>query len=153
MGNDTAAFDFGAALNRTMDQIDDLPEYIIPENGSYQVQVEVKNEVRGEGENKKPFVRWTYTVVNTLEIEGGKEAPKPDSKFSEQFGLDNDLGFGALKRHVKNVWDQNPALSLGQVIAGCNGGTFFVTVKQRKYTDKATKEIKTGFNTLGLMVG
>lgn len=145
-----AAFDFGAALDRTMDSIDDLPEYITPENGSYQVQVEVKQEVNS---NNNPIVKFTYTVVNTLDVEGGKEAPKVGSKFSEQFGIGNDLGFSALKRHVQNVWNANPSLGLGAVIAGCNGQVFFVTTKQRKYKDKQTNEIKTGFNTLGLMTG
>lgn len=150
MNDNAKAFDFGSALDRTMESIDDLPEYIMPDNGSYQVQCEVKQEVNS---NENPIVRWTYTVVNTLEVEGGKEPPKVGSKFSEQFSINNETGFGALKRHVKAVWDQNPSLSLGAVIAGCNGQTFFVTTKQRKYKDKQTNEIKTGFNTLGLMTG
>lgn len=149
------SFNLNDLMNKGMQEIDDLPDFITPPNGSYKVRVGCEQKVQ----NDKPAVQFRYELLEVVELANPAEAkPAEKSIFTETFYLNNEVGPKALKRHIKEVWDKLGG-SLGECLKSIDGQVYYVTTKQRKYDSKDEvgpdgKPVKRiAFNTSGLVVG
>lgn len=103
MSNDNAKeFDL-SVLDVSLDDIDDLPSFDCPPNGTYQLLVNATTKVF-EGKEGKPdsqCVVFDYEIVDVIEL-ADKTGPtaKAGDKFGELFGLGSEDGIKYLKKAV-----------------------------------------------------
>ena len=149
-----SSFDFNNALNFTMEQIDDLPDYVTPIDGVYKIRMEILQKLRGKDQDK-PCIVFDYTLEEIVEMKAGSDQQIPviGNKMQESFFLENPEGIKFLKRHVKEFWATNPNTPLPDLLKQMDGQTAMLVAKTRKYKDKETQEIKIGWNSAGLVPG
>lgn len=90
------------ADNATLDDIEDLPEFLTPHSGAYQV-IFPEGGVRKEI-NEHPACEWPCKVEAVLElsekIAEGEKVVGSESQFSFMFMLDNKFGVGNYKKFL-----------------------------------------------------
>lgn len=105
-----AIADFDALMDAQMDDIDDLPPVGVPPSGHYTFSVSAErvdptDADLAKDKNKKPYIKFFYTVVEINELQDEDEAAQAavDQKFSQIFspfkkdGTQNEWGLGFLK--------------------------------------------------------
>lgn len=87
--------DIDALLDATLDEIDDLPEFVTIPKGMHKVLATFKM-----GTNKdKPSVKLMLTYLETLELADPEAvAPAPGSMASVNYLLTNEYGLGNFKK-------------------------------------------------------
>ncbi len=95
--------DMDDLLDKSIDDLKDLPEFKVPSTGMYRLGLTVSaKEI-----NEKPAVEASFRVIECIELAEPTDEPgKLDDKFSIAFflkdneGEDSELGFGRLKEFV-----------------------------------------------------
>jgi len=86
-------------LDANLDDLADLPEFIVPPAGAYNATV-VAIEEKKIGEH--PAIEVKLRFDNTLELASASDAPiKEGTESSVSFMLDNEFGVGAMKGFLK----------------------------------------------------
>lgn len=115
MANNTV-LDLDALLESTLDNVEDVPDYVTPPTGAYALRCEdckietYKSKKKGEENKELTRLRVTHAIRATIELKDSKEAPVADgSLFSETF-MANEDGLKYFKKQAKailNVEDLN----------------------------------------------
>ena len=84
-------------LDKSIDDIEDLPGFAVPTNGLYSLKFNTKlKEVNG-----KPCVEANFEVVAPVELDDpsteADPANKPGTRFSMLFQIENEMAVGRLK--------------------------------------------------------
>lgn len=91
-------------LDVSIDDIEDLPSFDCPLNGSYQLLVNASTIVfeGKDGKEDKDAVKFDYEITQVIEVAPGQvgQEPKEGDKFSELFGLANEEGIKYLKKAI-----------------------------------------------------
>lgn len=132
-----SALNFGSILDRTMDQIEDAPEFAALPPGIHTVKIiEIKQTAQKRKDGEVPTLRFKYELIETVEMaDAAKTPPTAGSISTENFGLD-EQGLPYLKKHVKDAWDKMPQSSLGEVIQSLEGATVHVTSQLNQFESK-----------------
>ena len=135
-------------LDRELDDIEDLPGFVVPANGEYILNVKTEfKEV-----NKKSAVEIGYEMVECVKKDNDADADsKPGDKFSQLFFLSGDgkdpekdaemlkLSLGKMKELVSQVAEQTGNGNLGSLLRDTlSNAVVTATVKRRQ--DKEDKE-------------
>ncbi len=141
-----------ALLNKSFQEVADAPEFVIPLNGAYKVLVK---SVERKVINNKPAIVFVYQVQQVLQLAEqpteSEPAPKVGDIFSESFYFAaSQESLSYLKKHVKEIGKNSPAMSIGELCQSCEGQVVGVVTKKRAYTDKSGNPAM-GFNTMGLL--
>lgn len=122
-------------LSASLDDLDDLPSFSVPPNGSYIVDVTTEQKTI----NDKPAIEASFVVVETVELADVSDVPaKAGDKFSTLFTL-NEIGIGKLKEFCVPFAEHFGEKSIGKLVSeNIKGVRAAVTVKQRK--DKTDPE-------------
>lgn len=145
--------DLDALLDESLDSIPDLPEYMNPPDGAYQLRCkEVKIETyktkpkNGEAAKEGTRIRMTTEVTATTELAKADQAPVADGTlFSETFqGTEEGLSFfkqRALK--ILNVTDLK-GVPLREIMATLQGADYEakITTKVSKVGDSTYENIQ-----------
>lgn len=102
--------DLDSLLDDTLDNVEDLPDYITPPTGLYALSIaDCKLETftkRGkDGAKDEPNqvrIRLTYKVDGVEEVEAGQYPPADGSLFSDTF-MFNDMGKAIFKKTAKAI--------------------------------------------------
>lgn len=101
-----------ALLAASLDDLDDLPSFDVPPNGSYilDISADVK-EI-----NDKSAVEFTYLVKETVELKDSGEQPAaPGTKFSTLYTL-NPFGIGKLKKDIAPFAQHFECNNIGELV-------------------------------------
>ena len=105
MSNDDNAKEFNFnVLDVSLDDIEDLPSYDCPPNGTYQLLVNANTKVF-DGKDGKPdsqCVVFEYEITDVIELADkvGTQTAKAGDKFNELFGLGSEDGIKWLKKAI-----------------------------------------------------
>lgn len=87
--------DISNLLDVNLDDLADLPEFVVPPAGAYNATV-LSVEEKKIGEH--PAVEMKFKLIETLELASPTDAPvAPGTECSVSFMLDNEFGIGGLK--------------------------------------------------------
>jgi len=82
-------------LDSNLDDLADLPEFVVPPAGAYNATILSVEEKKIGGH---PAVEFKFRLNETMELASPSDAPvKPGTETSVAFMLDNEFGVGALK--------------------------------------------------------
>ena len=112
-GNGAAApatlLDMNEVLDTSIDNVEDAPEFVIPPDGEYMLEVkdskleDYKVTLKDGTEEKRVRLKIIYSVVQTHELSNEEEHRVPaGAMFSEQF-MTNPQGLSYFKRQAKNI--------------------------------------------------
>lgn len=148
MSTAATAFNFGSVLDKTMDQIEDAPEYGNPPDGTHTFKIlECKQVQKGES----PAIRFKYEYLATVELANPGDAPPAvGSICTEQFGV-TEQGLPYLKKHVKDAWDKMPGASLGEVIASLENQLVHITSQGKEFDGKDGRKLK-GWRSIAMIL-
>lgn len=98
--------DLDAMLDGNLTNVPDVPDFVTPPPGTYQIKVEnaeLTDTAKDKEGNKIVRMEITLSVASTLELADAKDLPVADgSMFSERFQYSED-GLKYFKRFAKNV--------------------------------------------------
>lgn len=99
--------DMDAILDKTMDSVADVPDYITPATGNYILAVAAAELKKGlpakDGkEATSPRLTITYRIEEVLEVEGSALPPATGSLFTEGFQT-TEQGLEYFKKQAKKV--------------------------------------------------
>jgi hypothetical protein len=81
-------------LDKSIDDIDDLPGFEVPNNGMYNLKLNISEK----NINQKDCIEAAFEVVECLEQNDPAKAPTtPGTKFSTLFFYENEVGLSKLK--------------------------------------------------------
>lgn len=109
MSQDTL-LDLDSLLDDTLDNVQDLPDYVTPPTGLYALTIaDCKLETftkRGKDgakdEENQVRIRLTYRIDGVQEVEAGAYPPADGSLFSDTF-MFNDMGKAIFKKTAKGI--------------------------------------------------
>jgi len=124
-------------MDASIDDLKDLPPFIVPPVGHYKLQVSLERKVV----NTHPCVEAQFVVQETLELKNPAETPVENgTKFSTLYTMDNEFGQGNFKLFLAPLLEglglQGKKVS--EVIASVKNVVIAATVKQRP--DKEDKD-------------
>jgi hypothetical protein len=124
-------------MDASIDDLKDLPPFIVPPVGHYKLQVSLERKVV----NTHPCVEAQFVVQETLELKNLAEAPVENgTKFSTLYTMDNEFGQGNFKLFLAPLLEglglQGKKVS--EVVASVKNVVIAATVKQRP--DKEDKD-------------
>lgn len=126
-----------ALLNTNWEEIENLPDFVAPQNGSYKFVVE-KAEVKTDEDNDKISVLVIMSIKETVETDVPMETPYPEGTLCSlrYFG---EFGVKLFKKDWSHVQEAIGAASPAEVIDQLAGLEVFGTMRQRKDKDDPTK--------------
>jgi len=125
-------------MDSSIDDLKDLPPFIVPPVGHYKLQVSLAKKVV----NDNPCIEASFVLLETLELKNPAETPAEiGTKFSSLFQLNNEFGQGAFKALVTPI-----AAGLGLqgskvsvLVEKIQNITIGASLKQRKDKNDADK--------------
>lgn len=132
--NDAESFDLDT-LDRSLDDIEDLPSFDVPPMGTYRllVNAEAKKLPAKDGEPARNVVTLQYEILDTIALADKTEkTPVPGGKFGEMFMLGNEYGEGNMKKsfaiYAEHFGNKNMKYLVGEAVQNL---TINGTVKHR----------------------
>ena len=138
-------FDFDSLLDKSIDDIADLPEFKVPDTGVYKLSVGVETKPI----NDKPAVVCKFTIRELVELADSSipeaNRAKPGDKFDNAFilkdnsGSDSEVAWGRLKEFVKPFEAHFGTNNLREIIGKLSSETVDITatvVKKERKDDK-----------------
>lgn len=118
-------------MDATVDDLKDLPPFVVPPIGHYKLSVSLDRKVV----NEHPCIEAQFVVQETLELKNPAEAPcENGTKFSVLHTMDNEFGQGAFKLFIGPI-----VAGLGlqgkkvaEVVQQVKNVVIAATIKQRK---------------------
>lgn len=124
-------------LDMSLDDIEDLPGFVTPPTGSYQVSVETVPEIKQINDDN--YLEVKLTIIEAMEITealgADEQPPKAGDQFSYAFNLKNKVGTGNLKKFLTSVKERLGTSNLREITEGMKGMTLLV-VNKRTYDEK-----------------
>lgn len=127
-------------MDASLDDIADLPGFVVPPQGHYKLAVSLEKKVV----NDVPSIEAGCTVMETLELDNKDETPvEPGTKFSQLFMMNNEWGQGGFKGFVSPIATglglQNPKVS--QVVEAVQNITITAVIKHRYHKEDKQKPV------------
>ena len=154
MSDDSGDFDLGVlgeVMDRSLEDIADLPTYETPPIGRYKLHVDGKATTAKIKNEDRPVLRLTYTIMEVKELKGAEadsaffEGKAPMSqKFSEQymFGGDadgNEMSLSSMKARFGKIAPKLGCTSLKSLMVKvCQGIIIEASIGHR--ADKVDRE-------------
>lgn len=130
------------SLDTTLDDIEDLPQFLVFPTGAYVVQLIQGMEEKDVGEHKAITVNLTLTQEPTeldpKMLNKGEEPPKMGDVASLMFMMDNKFGAGQLKNFCAPLAEHFNTKSLREIVENSKG-LDLVVVLQRTYNKEDGK--------------
>jgi hypothetical protein len=131
------AKEFNASmLDKGIDDIDDLPGFVVPPNGMYCLKLNLTPKVV----NDKDVVEASFEVVSTIEQNDADAVPpKEGTKFSTLYHLGTEIGEGKLKELLTPISAATGVKSIKQLVTEtCKD--FLISAKVKRRADKEDKD-------------
>lgn len=140
--------DIDALMDSTLDQVEDVPDFVTPPAGNYRLACE---ECKIDQQKKKDDkgqsiiqtkIRLTHKIVSTVELKDPKDAPVADnSLFSETF-MANEDGLKFFKKQAKAILnvDTLDGISLRDILNSLKGEEYDAKITIRKTTGDKGQE-------------
>lgn len=133
-GNENAEL-LNALLETSLDDLADLPEFLVYPPGAYRVSVELASKMVGE----HPSIEAKFKVLEVRELSDATAVPPElGAESSMLFQMDNEFGQGKFKEFQKPLRDATGAANLAQLIELTKGMEFTIVTGIRQ--DKKDKE-------------
>lgn len=117
-----------------LDDIEDMPGFVVPPTGSYSVVLE--KGIEDKEINDEPYYAANMTIKEVLEVtEKGveeKDYPKVGDIASTLFSRRNKFGMSNFKNFVASIAERYNTKKVGEIREHAKGAEMLVTVK-RKY--------------------
>lgn len=134
---------FDSILDATLDDLADLPEFVTPPAGAYNVTI-VEGTIKKI--NEKPAVEFKLRFDATVELNDSNETPiKDGTECSVAYILDNEFGQGNLKELLKQLSDITGGGTVREQVAALKGAQVLMITsvrKDKKDADKKYLQIK-----------
>ena len=120
-------------LDVSLDDIADLPEFLVYPAGAYRVTINFD----AKKINEHPSVETKLKMLEVLELsDPSATPPEVGAESSVAYMMDNEFGQGNFKKLVKPLCEHHGITNLAQVIAASQGMEVMVVTKQRMNKDK-----------------
>lgn len=120
-----------------LDDIEDLPGFVVPPTGAYLVHLEKGIEEKDINDSK--YYEVAMQIKEILEVteklKEGEELPKPGDIASMIFKRDNEFGMGNFKSFAKSIAEKFGLKKVGEVKEHSKGLDMIIVVK-RTYDEK-----------------
>lgn len=117
-------------LDMNLDDLADLPEFIVPPAGAYQATI-ISLESKKIGDH--PAVEVKFKLNTVEELSDPSEAPPASgTECSTSFMTDNEFGIGALKALLKPLATHFGTRSANETMAAAKGAEVLLVTKVRK---------------------
>lgn len=130
-------------LDMSLDDIDDLPQYLQPPTGSYIMVLEdgiVEKEIQQEGKESIPVFEAALKIkivgeIDKSSLDEDEEMPKPGDTFTMTFNRTNQFGMGNFKEFLKPIAKKLGQTNIG-VIMGASKGLEVAVIIARTFNKK-----------------
>ena len=119
-------------LDVSLDDIADLPEFLVFPAGAYRVTINFESKKI----NEHPSVEAKLKMLEVLEIPADVTPPEVGAESSVAYMMDNEFGQGNFKKLMKPLCDHHGVTNLAQAVAASQGLEVMVVTKQRQNKDK-----------------
>lgn len=122
-----------ALLDMSLDDMQDLPEFKVLNNGAHRVTIEFETKEI----NKHPAVELKVKLLETLELADPSQEPDAvGTESSVAFMMDNEFGQGGLKEILKPLAAHFGTTKFGEIKEQAKGMEVVIVTKQRQNKDK-----------------
>lgn len=138
--------DLDAMMDIKMDEVETLPDFVIPPAGNYTLKVKEakieKYKSKSEPGAQKSRIRVTYIIMATKEVAAGNLPVADGSMFSETF-MGTEDGIKYFKKAAMGALNVSSfeGASIKDVIDGLADAEFEARVTVKSTTDAATKQV------------
>jgi len=116
-------------LDANLDDLDDLPEFVVPPAGAYNATI-LSIEEKKIGDH--PAVEMKFSLQETLELSNATDAPvAPGTECSVSFMLDNEFGVGGMKAALKPLQVALGTTSARETMEAAKGCSIMLVTKVR----------------------
>ena len=119
-------------LDVSLDDIADLPEFLVFPAGAYRVTI----NFGAKKINEHPVVEAKLKLLEVQEIPADETPPEAGAEASVVYMMDNEFGQGNFKKLMKPLCEHHGLTNLAQAIAASQGMEVMVVTKQRQNKDK-----------------
>lgn len=132
-------------LDMSLDDIEDLPEFLTPPSGAYQV-TQVSHEKKEIGDH--PAMEVKFKVEQVLEMTGDldedEKTPEAGQEFSMVYMLDNKFGAGSLKDYLIPIAKKAGSTSVADTLSAGDGMSLIMVINRtfNKKKDRNYSKIK-----------
>ena len=120
-------------LDVSLDDIADLPEFLVLPAGAYRVTINFE----AKKINEHPAVEAKIKVLEVLELsDPSATPPAAGAESSVAYMMDNEFGQGNFKKIVKPLCEHHGIGNIMQAVAASQGMEVMVVTKQRQNKDK-----------------
>lgn len=144
--NQTASFDFDAILDKSIDDLADLPEFKVPDTGIYKLTVQAE----AKPINDKPAVVCKYKVREVVELADSSIPEESRAKRGDGFdvpfilkdneGNDSEMAWGRMKEFMQPFEAHFGEKSIGALVKRLAAEPVDITAKVTKRQRKDDKE-------------
>lgn len=128
-------------LDKSIDDIEDLPGFETPVNGIYTLKLKMGTKVVVMKNTPRDCVEANFEVVECQEQNDPEEkATTPGTKFSMLFQVDNDIAMGKLKDILTPLAAHYGETNLGKLITETLAEDTIISAKVRRRADKEDKD-------------
>lgn len=121
--------DVSSLLDSNLDDLADLPEFVVPPAGAYNATI-ISYEEKKIGEH--PAVEMKFRLNETLELSNPTDAPvKQGTECGVSFMLDNEFGVGGLKAVLAPLKAALGTNSVRETLEACKGANIMLVTKVR----------------------
>jgi hypothetical protein len=128
--------DQAITLDMSLDDIDDLPAFVVPPTGAYSLKIV---EVGQKEINDHPAMEFKFEILSieemTEELDDGEVPPKTGDQFSLPYMMDNAFGAGAMKELLRPFAVKLGTSKLSELIPQLKG-MMIIMVLKRTYDKK-----------------
>jgi len=118
-----------ALLDANLDDLADLPEFVVPPAGAYNATI-LSCEEKKIGDH--PAVEMKFKLMETLELASASDAPvAAGTECGVSFMLDNEFGVGGMKAALAPLKHALGTTSARETMAGCKGMNIMLVTKVR----------------------
>lgn len=132
------ALEIPLSMDMSLDDIEDLPGFVVFPSGAYQVSLEeglVKKDI-----NEHPAMECAMKLVETLEmtepLKENEVAPAVGDVCTISFMLDNKFGVGKFKEFLTPIGTRLGLKNIGEIAAQTKGLQLMVVIKRTYDKDK-----------------
>ena len=127
----------GNLLDATLDDLADLPGFLVPPNGAYTVSMKIaEKEV-----NKKPAIEVKMVIKETVEIANPDDKAPPDgTECSTLYFMDNETGVGFFKELFKTIGPALGVKTIKELFEATASGVECLVVTKSNFNKDKTQE-------------
>lgn len=129
----TTILDLDSLLDSNLDDVKDVPDYMNPPTGQYQLSIAdavLEQTKPKDGKPASARFKITYKVDATIET---KEAPVPDGTLFTETFMGTEEGLGFFKKQVKKIMNTEDVagVSIRELLEGLKGQEFKANITVR----------------------